>query len=216
MIALRNFGTRFLNTRIIHNTTTIKLPQRAYNNNYGRYRYEEVARVAKPAPLWEASAAVDGVIKPLSLKDYISKYLVMIFYPMDWTFGKECDMHLNTEVVGISCDSPHSHIAQGGLGGIKIPLIADQTKKITRRYGCLYEENGFPFRGTFIIDDKGILRVAHVNDTQIGRSVDETLRLVEAIQFTNKHGEVCPVNWKSGDRTIVPDPTLSKDYFSKI
>ncbi|CAG8528311.1 4658_t:CDS:2 [Funneliformis mosseae] len=106
--------------------------------------------------------------------------------------------------------------SQGGLGGIKIPLIADQTKKITRRYGCLYEENGFPFRGTFIIDDKGILRVAHVNDTQIGRSVDETLRLVEAIQFTNKHGEVCPVNWKSGDRTIVPDPTLSKDYFSKI
>ncbi|CAG8528292.1 4657_t:CDS:2 [Funneliformis mosseae] len=122
MIALRNFGTRFLNIRIIHNTTTIKLPQRAYNNNYGRYRYEEVARVAKPAPLWEASAAVDGVIKPLSLKDYISKYLVMIFYPMDWTFVCPTEMvafsdniqkfkDLNTEVVGISCDSPHSHIA---------------------------------------------------------------------------------------------------------
>ncbi|CAI2183501.1 17413_t:CDS:2 [Funneliformis geosporum] len=194
MFTLRNFGTRSLKTRIIRNTATIKLPQKALFNNYSRHRYDEIARVAKPAPLWEASAVVDGVIKPLSLKDYISKFLVMIFYPMDWTFVCPTEMvafsdniqkfkDINTEVVGISCDSPHSHIA---------------------------------WEGTFIIDDKGILRVAHVNDTQIGRSVNETLRLVEAIQFANKHGEVCPVNWKSGDRTIVPDPKLSKDYFSQI
>jgi len=95
-------------------------------------------------------------------------------------------------------------------------LIADLKKEITTRYGCLFEEPGFPFRGTFIIDDKGTLRVAHINDTEIGRSVDETLRLVKAIQFANVHGEVCPVNWKSGDRTIVPDPKKSKEYFAQL
>jgi len=128
---------------------------------------------------------------------------------------------INTEVIGISCDSHYSHIAwdkiprtQGGLGGIKIPLVADLKKEITMRYGCLFEESGHPFRGTFIIDDKGILRIAHINDAAIGRSVDETLRLVKAIQFANEHGEVCPVNWKSGDRTIVPDPKKSKEYFA--
>ncbi|RIA97910.1 peroxiredoxin-4-like [Glomus cerebriforme] len=249
-------STRSLSTRIISNaaaTTSLKLTQRKFSVGHTLYKSDftssvkevsnlikrkfadnEIARVASPAPFWEAKAVVDGDVKTLSLRDFASKYLVMIFYPLDFTFVCPTELiafsdrvqefrDINTEVVGISCDSPHAHIAwdkiprnQGGLGGIKIPLIADLKKEITKRYGCLYEETGFPFRGTYIIDDKGKLRVAHINDTEIGRSVDETLRLVKAIQFTNEHGEVCPANWKSGDRTIIPDPKKAKEYFAQI
>ncbi|CAG8476681.1 17896_t:CDS:10 [Cetraspora pellucida] len=171
---------------------------------------EFVAKITHPAPFWEANAVIEDEIKTLSLNDFEDKFLIMLFYPFDFTFV--CPTELNAfsdriqefkdigaEVVAISCDSQFSHLAwskmprnQGGIGGIKIPLIADYSKKISEDYGVLYEEKGIPFRGTVIIDEKGTVRVIHINDTEIGRSVDEILRLVQAIQFANDYGEVCP------------------------
>ncbi|CAG8596225.1 16748_t:CDS:10 [Dentiscutata heterogama] len=199
-----------------------------------KFADEFVAKVTRPAPFWEALAVVGDEIKTLSLNDFEDKFLIMLFYPLDFTFV--CPTELNAfsdrvqefkdigaEVVAISCDSQFSHLAwskmprgQGGIGGIKIPLVADYSKQISEDYGVLYEEKGIPFRGTVIIDDKGTVRVIHINDTEIGRSVDEVLRLVQAIQFANDYGEVCPANWKKGDATIVPDPKKSMIYFSKL
>lgn len=94
-----------------------------------------------------------------------------------------------------------------------IPLLADKSGKIARDYGVYNEETGIPFRGLFIIDKKGNLRQVTVNDLPVGRSVDETLRLVQAFQYTDEHGEVCPAGWKPGSKTMKPDPVGSKDYF---
>lgn len=99
---------------------------------------------------------------------------------------------------------------------MKIPLLADKSCKIARDYGILDEDSGVPFRGLFIIDPKGILRQMTINDLPVGRSVDETLRLVQAFQFTDEHGEVCPAGWKPGAKTMKPDPKESKDYFSAV
>lgn len=127
---------------------------------------------------------------------------------------------IGVEVVAASTDSQYTHLAwvntprnQGGLGQLGIPLLADKSMKIARAYGVLDEETGVPFRGLFIIDGNGILRQSTINDLPVGRSVDETLRLVQAFIFTDKHGEVCPANWKPGKKTMKPDPLGSKDYF---
>ena len=96
---------------------------------------------------------------------------------------------------------------------MKIPMLADLTHQISKDYGVYVEADGVDLRGLFIIDDKGILRQVTVNDRPVGRSVDETLRLVQAFQFTDKHGEVCPAGWQPGKATIKPDPTDKKEYF---
>ncbi|KAJ8305631.1 hypothetical protein KUTeg_016176 [Tegillarca granosa] len=129
---------------------------------------------------------------------------------------------INCEVVACSTDSHFSHLAwintprkQGGLGDMKIPILADRTQEISKTYGVLKEDEGVTFRALFIIDDKGNLRQITINDLPVGRSVDETLRLVQAFQFTDKHGEVCPAGWKPGSDTMKPDPKGSKSFFSK-
>lgn len=130
---------------------------------------------------------------------------------------------LNTTVLGVSTDSHFTHLAwrerprkQGGLGeDLKLPLIADKNFKISRDYGVLIEDEGIALRGLFIIDPKGTLRQITVNDLPVGRNVDETLRLVEAFQFTDEHGEVCPAGWQSGGDTMKADPKGSLEYFSK-
>ncbi|GAB1288787.1 Peroxiredoxin-1 [Apodemus speciosus] len=104
---------------------------------------------------------------------------------------------------------------QGGLGPMNIPLVSDPKRTIAQDYGVLKADEGISFRGLFIIDDKGILRQITINDLPVGRSVDEILRLVQAFQFTDKHGEVCPAGWKPGSDTIKPDVVKSKEYFSK-
>jgi peroxiredoxin 1 len=96
---------------------------------------------------------------------------------------------------------------------MNIPLIADKTLEISRKYGVLKEDEGIAYRGLFIIDDKGNLRQITINDLPVGRSVEETLRLVQAFQFTDKHGEVCPANWKPGKKTMKPNPVESKEFF---
>jgi alkyl hydroperoxide reductase subunit AhpC len=130
---------------------------------------------------------------------------------------------LNTTVLGVSTDSHFTHLAwrdrprkQGGLGeDLKLPLVADKNFKIARDYGVLIEEEGIALRGLFIIDPKGTLRQITVNDLPVGRNVDETLRLVEAFQFTDEHGEVCPAGWQSGGETMKADPKGSLEYFGK-
>ena len=123
---------------------------------------------------------------------------------------------------GCSVDSKYTHLAwintprdKGGLGNVNIPLLSDITKQISRDYGVLLEDEGISLRGLFIIDRKGILRQITMNDLPVGRSVDETIRLVQAFQYTDEHGEVCPAGWKPGQKTIVPDPVSSKEYFEQ-
>lgn len=128
---------------------------------------------------------------------------------------------MNTEVIGVSTDSHFTHLAwintprkQGGLGELNIPLLADKSMKVSRDYGVLDEESGIPFRGLYIIDANQKLRQITVNDLPVGRSVDETIRLVQAFQYTDVHGEVCPAGWKPGSKTIKPSVDQSKEYFS--
>lgn len=129
---------------------------------------------------------------------------------------------LGCEVVAASVDSEYSHLAwintprkEGGLGNMNIPIISDITKTIAKSYGVLLEDAGVALRGLFIIDPKGILRQITINDLPVGRNVDEALRLLEAFQFVEKHGEVCPANWRKGAATMKADPKGSKEYFAK-
>ncbi|CAO3684060.1 unnamed protein product [Umbelopsis vinacea] len=190
------------------------------------------AAVQCPAPHFTSPAVVDGQFQEVSLTDYKGQYVVFFWYPMDFTFVCPTEIiafsdrieefkKLNTAVIAASTDSEYSHLAwvntprkQGGLGEMKIPLLADKTKKIAREYGVLLEDAGVALRGLFIIDPKGIVRQITINDLPVGRSVDETLRLVEAFQFTDEHGEVCPAGWQKGGKTIKPDVQKSKEYFS--
>ena len=126
---------------------------------------------------------------------------------------------INCEVVACSTDSEYSHLAwintprnKGGLGELKIPVLADKTLKISRAYGVLKEDKGIAFRGLFIINGEGVVRQVTINDLPVGRSVDETLRLVQAFQFTDMHGEVCPAGWKPGSKTITPTVSGSKGF----
>ncbi|KAI9322330.1 thioredoxin-like protein [Dichotomocladium elegans] len=190
-----------------------------------------VAKVQEPAPQFTLPAVVDGEFKNVSLSDYKGKYVVFFWYPMDFTFVcpteilafsdrvKEFEA-LNTAVIAASTDSEFSHLAwintprkEGGLGQMKIPIVADKTKKVAREYGVLLEDDGVALRGLFIISPEGIIRQITINDLPVGRNVDEILRLIEAFQFTDKYGEVCPANWQKGSATIKPDVKKSKEYF---
>merc|ERR1711962_1569769 len=190
--------------------------------------------VTQAAPGFKAMAVVNGQFKELSLEDYKGKYLVLFFYPLDFTFVCPTELiafseripeftALNCEVVGVSTDSHFSHLAwinqprkQGGLGGLQYPLVSDFNKEISREYGVLIEEAGIALRGLFIVDPQGVLRQMSINDLPVGRSVDETLRLIKAFQFVEKHGEVCPANWTPDTPTIKPDPKGSLEYFDKV
>ncbi|KAM6094915.1 peroxiredoxin-4 isoform 2-T2 [Chlamydotis macqueenii] len=184
------------------------------------------AKISKPAPYWEGTAVINGEFKELKLTDYEGKYLVFFFYPLDFTFVCPTEIiafsdrieefrAINTEVVACSVDSKFTHLAwintprkQGGLGPMKIPLLSDLTHQISKDYGVYLEDQGHTLRGLFIIDDKRILRQITMNDLPVGRSVDETLRLVQAFQYTDKHGEVCPAGWKPGSETIKPEEAM--------
>merc|ERR1711894_516791 len=189
------------------------------------------ALISKPAPHFEGTAVVKGQMKELKLTDYRGKYLVFFFYPLAFTFVCPTEIlafndritefrTIGAEVVGCSVDSHFASLAwmntprtEGGLGTLKIPLLSDLTHKISKDYGVYLEDNGISLRGLFIIDPKGILRQITMNDLPVGRSVDETLRLLQAFQYTDKNGEVCPANWKPGKKTMKPDTNQSKEYF---
>lgn len=173
--------------------------------------------VTKPAPDFTAQAVMgDNTITDLKLSSYRGKYVVLFFYPLDFTFvcpseiiafDKALDKFKskNTEVIGVSVDSQFTHYAwkntkpnHGGIGQIRYPLVADLNKNISRDYGVLIDD-GVALRGLFLIDKGGVVRHTVINDLPLGRNVDEALRMVDALQFTEKHGEVCPANWKEGE-----------------
>ena len=191
------------------------------------------ALVAKPAPEFTAQAVMpDGSFKEIKLSDYKGKYVILFFYPLDFTFVCPTEIiafsekmvefkKRNTEVLGVSIDSHFSHLAwrntdrkQGGLGDIQYPLVADVNKKITYDYGVMHEA-GIAFRGLFLIDTNGIVQHQLINNLPLGRNIDEALRMVDALQFHEKNGEVCPANWSEGSDGMKADPTGSKEYFEK-
>jgi len=189
--------------------------------------------VAKPAPDFAAQAVMpDGAIKQVKLSDYKGKYVILFFYPLDFTFvcpteivafsDKTADFESrNTQVLGVSIDSQFSHLAwrntdrkKGGLGAINYPLVADVTKSISQDYGVL-ADIGVAFRGLFLIDKEGVVQHQLINNLPLGRNIDEALRMVEALQFHENNGEVCPANWKAGEEGMKPDPKGSQSYFEK-
>jgi len=189
--------------------------------------------VTKPAPQFKAKAVMpDGSFKDVALSDYRGKYVVLFFYPLDFTFVcpteiiafSECCREfeaLGVQVLGCSVDSHYTHLAwcetprtKGGLGGIRYPLIADLDKTIAQAYDVLLPD-GIALRGLFLIDKAGVVRHQVVNDLPLGRNVDEALRMVKALQFFETNGEVCPANWKEGAHTIKPDPKGAREFFGK-
>ena len=177
------------------------------------------AFVTKEAPDFVADAVVNEEFKTVKLSDYRGKYVVLFFYPLDFTFVCPTEIiaysdkidefrKRGSEVLGCSVDSKFSHLAwirtprpDGGLGGLKFPLVSDITKKISSDYGVLLD-GGVALRGTFLIDKNGILRHALINDLPLGRNIDESIRMIDALHFFEQHGEVCPANWKPGALTI--------------
>jgi alkyl hydroperoxide reductase subunit AhpC len=184
------------------------------------------------APDFTAEAVVGGDFQSITLSKLRGKWVYLFFYPLDFTFVCPTEIiafsdaaarfeKLGAQILGCSIDSKYVHLRwietprkDGGLGGINYPLIADLTKEIARAYDVLNFE-GMALRGSFIIDPHGIVRQATVNDLSVGRSVDEALRLIEAFQFADEHGEVCPANWQHGGDTMKEDPALAKTYFAK-
>jgi len=190
--------------------------------------------VGYEAPDFTAEAVFDQEFSDIKLSDYRGKYVVLFFYPLDFTFVCPTEItafsdryeefaNLNTEVLGCSVDSKFSHLAwlqtdrnDGGLGDLNYPLVSDLKREICESYDVLYED-GTALRGLYIIDREGIIQHSTVNNAPFGRSVDETLRVLQAIQHVqNNPDEVCPAGWTPGAATMKPDPKASKEYFKAI
>ncbi|KAL2345284.1 hypothetical protein Fmac_006569 [Flemingia macrophylla] len=196
----------------------------------------ELPLVGNTAPDFEAEAVFDQEFVKVKLSKYIGKkYVVLFFYPLDFTFvcpteiTAFSDRHaefeeLNTEILGVSVDSVFSHLAwvqtnrkSGGLGDLKYPLISDITKSISKSYGVLIPDQGIALRGLFIIDKQGVIQHSTINNLAIGRSVDETKRTLQALQYVQDNpDEVCPAGWTPGEKSMKPDPKLSKEYFGAV
>ncbi|HHL33050.1 MAG TPA: peroxiredoxin [Desulfobulbaceae bacterium] len=190
--------------------------------------------VTKQAPDFTATAVMpdNSMKEDFKLSDYRGKYVILFFYPLDFTFvcpseiiafDKNLDKfkQRDCEVIGASIDSQFSHWAwkntpvnEGGIGNVQYPLIADLDKKISRQYGVLLDM-GVALRGTFLIDKEGIVRHAVINDLPLGRSIDEALRMVDALKFHEEHGDVCPANWHEGEDAMTPTAEGVADYLAK-
>ena len=189
--------------------------------------------VTKEAPDFTAKAVLpNNEIGELTLSKLRGKYVVLFFYPLDFTFVCPSEIiafdralnkfkERNAEVLGVSVDSQYSHFAwkntpreHGGIGNVQYPLVADITKEIARSYGVLINES-VALRGLFLIDKEGIVRHALINDLPLGRNVDEALRVLDALQFTEKHGEVCPANWREGEEAMKPTADGVASYLAK-
>ena len=188
--------------------------------------------VQQSAPDFKAQAVMaDGSFKTISLSDYKNKYVLLFFWPLDFTFvcpteiiafsDRDEDFEtLGVQILGVSVDSHYTHLAwrntprtEGGLGQINYPMVADLNKEISRAYDVLLP-GGIALRGLFLIDKEGKVRHQLINDLPLGRNVDEALRMVQALQYFEANGEVCPANWKQGARTIKPTVNESKKFFA--
>jgi peroxiredoxin (alkyl hydroperoxide reductase subunit C) len=188
--------------------------------------------IGRKAPEFKAKAVIkDKIYEDFCLSDFIGKYVIFFFYPLDFTFVCPTELHAfqeklkefekrNTQVIGCSVDSCFSHLAwlstsksKGGIEGVTYPIVSDLNKSIARSFHVLREEEGIAYRGLFLIDKEGTIRHQVVNDLPLGRSVDEALRMVDALIFYEERGEVCPANWKSGLKAMKPTEQGLAEYF---
>lgn len=188
--------------------------------------------IGKKAPNFKAKAVVEKNIVDFSLEELKGQYVVLFFYPLDFTFVCPTELHAfqeqleefekrGAQVVGCSVDSAYSHLAwlntpksKGGIEGIDYPLISDINKTIAKDYDVLHESEGIAFRGLFLIDKAGLVRHQLVNDLPLGRSVDEVLRMLDALIYFEAHGEVCPANWNTGKKSMKPTFDGLEQYFT--
>ena len=190
--------------------------------------------ITREAPDFKAAAVMgdDSIVEDFALSSLRGKYVILFFYPMDFTFVCPTEIlafnekleefkSRDAEVVGASVDSVYSHLAwkktrveDGGIGRIRYPLVSDISKEISSSYGVLLDE-GVALRGLFLIDREGIVRHAVLNDLALGRSVDEALRILDALRFVDERGEVCPANWEKGEEGMKASSDGVVDYLSK-
>jgi len=188
--------------------------------------------VGRPAPDFALEGVLNGKFSNYRLSDYRGKWVVLFFYPLDFTFVCPTEIlafsdrlgefrKLGAEVLAASVDSKFSHLAwtekpreQGGIKGLGYPLLEDLKKELATAYGVLAEDGAVALRGLFLIDPEGVVQHATVNNLGVGRSVDETLRVLQAFQHVREHGEVCPADWKPGTKTMKADWEKSKEYFA--
>ncbi|MDA3926659.1 MAG: peroxiredoxin [Kiritimatiellae bacterium] len=191
--------------------------------------------VGKKAPDFTAAAVINGteMVDNFSLSDYNGREIVLFFYPLDFTFVCPTELHAfqsklsefkkrGVEVIAVSVDSQFSHFAWlttpkkcGGIQGVTYPVVSDLNKTISADYDVLVEGAGIAYRGLFLIDKEGVVRHQVVNDLPLGRSIDEALRMVDALQFFEKYGEVCPANWSEGEKSMKPDQSGLQEYFAE-
>ena len=189
--------------------------------------------VGKQAPDFTAVAVQkDRIIEKFTLSELKGQYVVLFFYPLDFTFVCPTELHAfserlrefeerNTKVIGVSIDSHFSHLAwlntpksKGGIQGVEYPIVSDLNKTISKDYDVLVEGAGIAYRGLFLLDKDQVVRHQVVNDLPLGRNVSETLRMVDALQFTEKHGEVCPANWSQGAKSMKPTQEGLEEFFT--
>lgn len=194
---------------------------------------EPITIIGQQAPGFTAEAVVDDEIKKISLSDYAGKNKILVFYPADFSFICPTELFAfqekieefnkrNAVILAASVDQVYTHQkwleiprSQGGVQGISYPLISDVKKEISRAYGALNEEHGNTFRGVFIIDKNNIVQAAIIYNDSIGRDINEVLRVLDAVLFTQEHGQVCPANWAKGQDGMTATQNGLKDYLKE-
>jgi peroxiredoxin (alkyl hydroperoxide reductase subunit C) len=188
--------------------------------------------VTTQAPDFTAQAVMsDNSFQELTLSSFRGKYVVLFFWPLDFTFVCPSEIiafdkalgkfhQKNTEVIGVSIDSHFTHLAwkntsvnNGGIGNVNFPMVSDLNKGISTDYGVLLNDS-VALRGLFLIDKEGVIRHAVVNDLPLGRNVDEALRMLDALQYFEENGEVCPANWKPGEEAMKPTAEGVAEYLA--
>eukprot|EP01057_Protomagalhaensia_wolfi_P005836 Protomagalhaensia_wolfi_Nauph_80__5835@NODE_737_length_2050_cov_633_088513_g551_i0_p1_GENE_NODE_737_length_2050_cov_633_088513_g551_i0NODE_737_length_2050_cov_633_088513_g551_i0_p1_ORF_typecomplete_len297_score41_29AhpCTSA/PF00578_21/1_5e29Redoxin/PF08534_10/4_8e201cysPrx_C/PF10417_9/4_7e13SCO1SenC/PF02630_14/0_00084_NODE_737_length_2050_cov_633_088513_g551_i011601924 len=199
-----------------------------------RKHHQPQCMIGKPAPQFKGMAVMpDGEMKEISLEDYKGKYVVLFFYPLDFTFVCPSEILAFDRAVGefeqrgvqlISCsiDSHFVHNAwretpvnKGGIGKVKFPMLSDMNHFIAKSYGCHIEEPAVSIRGLYLIDKEGVVQHITLNNLPLGRNVEEVLRTIDALQYTEQHGEVCPANWKKGEAAMKPSAEGVASYLGQ-
>lgn len=188
--------------------------------------------IGKKAPEFKLKAVVKGRIEEYALSSLRGQYVVLFFYPLDFTFVCPTELHAfqnrlgdfekrGAQIIGCSIDSCFTHLAwlntprsKGGIEGVEYPLLSDINKQLASAYDVLKEDDGIAYRGLFLIDKTGIVRHQIVNDLPLGRSVEETLRMIDALIYHETYGEVCPANWQQGKKSMKATQEGLVDYFS--
>lgn len=188
--------------------------------------------IGKKAPSFKAQAVIgEKIVNSFSLENYLGKYVIFFFYPLDFTFVCPTELHAfeekkeefskrGAEIISCSIDSTFSHQAwlktpkaKGGIEGVSYPIVSDIHKNIAKNFGVLKEEDGIAYRGLFLIDKEGVIRHLMINDLPLGRSVDEVIRMLDALIFHEKNGEVCPANWSKGKKSLKPTQEGLVEFF---